>query len=208
MSATTITYSNAITKSIIFDEIYLDSSFVIDVLAGKANPSLRSAKLQIRESESFYSYLSKKNIEMWTSSHAVEEIMFNRFKIQIQKEMNDFEKRNSLPLNSMKIADFKRNYKKDYELSYNKIKSLFGVILVAINGLNIKIKIPKDFSIIHSTSKGERIARYAKCLLEHYILEANDAFHISIARCNGTKYVASNDLGFKAVDKITVLSFI
>lgn len=206
MPATSITYSSAVSKNLKVESIYLDTSFIYDVLVSISNPHF--TKPNIKPTGNFYDYLYKNNIYMWTSYLAVQELMFKQFNVELQKEIRNFEKGNKLPLNSLNYNQFKRNHKNDFQNIYKKHKQIFDFTFRALVGLKIKIKIPKDYAIVHSSSKGERIARYAKCLLDTYILEVADAFHISTARCSGTKNIATNDLGFKQVDNITVFSFI
>ena len=205
MPANSITYSLAVSKGVKVNNVYLDTSFIYDVLISISNPHF--PKPHIKPTKNFYDYLSRNNIDMWTSYLAVQELMFKQFNVELLKEIRNFEKSNGLPSNSLNYNLFKRNHKRDFQNIYKKHKQIFDITLKAIVGLKIKIKIPKDYAIVHSSSKGERIARYAKCLLDKYILEVADAFHISTARCAGTKNIATNDLGFKQVDNITVFSF-
>lgn len=206
MSASVITYSSAISKSVKINEIYLDTSFVIDLIVSITTPSLLSDP-KIRDTKTFYDFLSKSKTEMWTSYLTAEEAMFKNFRNKMGKEIENFEKSKSLPPKSLNYNDFKKKYSADFELAYNKVKSVFYAILLLGRKLNIKIKLPKEYSIKSVSSRGERIVQYATALLNFYTLEVADAFHISTARCNGTKCIATNDLGFKQVDNITIFSF-
>ncbi|MBI5057471.1 MAG: hypothetical protein HZB61_12735 [Nitrospirae bacterium] len=175
MPATSITYSSAVSKSLKVESIYLDTSFIYDVLISISTPHF--SKPQIKPTKIFYDYLSNNNIEMWTSYLAVQELMFKQFNIELLKEIRNFEKGNGLPPNSLNYNLFKRNHKKDFQNIYKKHKQIFENTFRAVISLKIKIKIPKDYPIVHSSSKGERIVRYAKCLLDKYFLEVADAFH-------------------------------
>ena len=206
MPASVITYSSAISKSVKIAEIYLDTSFVIDLFESVTTPSLLSNP-KIRDTKNFYDFLSKSRAEMWTSYLTAEEAMFKYFRNKMGKEMANFEISRSLPPNSLKYNDFKKKYSADFQLSYDKVKPVFYAILLLGQKLHIKIKLPKEYSVKTVPSRGERIMQYATALLNSYTLEVADAFHISTARCNGTKHIASNDLGFKQVDNITVFSF-
>jgi predicted nucleic acid-binding protein len=208
MPATAITYSNAISKAVSISEIYLESSFIFDLIQGKFNPSLLS-KPQIRDTKRFYDFLSVKQVDMWTSYLSAEEIMFKFFRLAMQKEIGNFETRNSLTVH-LSYADFKRNHYSDFMASYNRIRSIFTAVFLAIDNLKIKIRIPREFEHrrrMGVPSKGRRIAQYATSLLNTYMLEPADAFHISTARCSGTKCIATNDFGFKDVNNIMLFSF-
>lgn len=206
MPAIVITYSSGISKSVKIKEIYFDTSFVIDLIAGIINPSLLSDP-KIRDTKKFYDFLSNSKTTMWTSYLTVEEAMFKNFRGKMEKEIRSFEKSKSIPLGSLTYSDFKKKYFSDFLSAYNKVKSVFYAILLIASKLNIKIKLPREYSLKSAHSRGERIVQFAAALLNSYTLEVADAFHISTARCNGTKHIATNDLGFKQVNNLTVFSF-
>lgn len=205
MSARVIKYKDAIKLNVKVNGVYLDTSFLVDLFRSMTNPAPSESKF--KDTKSFHEYLSRSSANMWTSYAAIEEFMFISFKARVRDDIRATERVNGLTVNSLNYSNFKRNYKADFNASYNINKGVFNDILQGIIALDIKIAMPRDFSTTRKSSKGLRIARYAKCLLEKYIFEVADAFHVSVARCNGTKIIATNDFGFKQIDGFTVFSF-
>jgi predicted nucleic acid-binding protein len=196
------TFSDAISKKVIIKNIYLDASFIYALIAS-ATDTTEDRFLQTRR---FYNHLYNTRAEMWTSYLSVQELMHLEFRDALFKEIRQFEKNNNIKENSLTYSSFKKNYRSEFNACYKKNKSIFHRLFKIIIGLKIQLKIPKDYSV-SGFSKGRLITRYAKCLLDTYILEVADAFHIATARCNGTKIIATNDLDFKQVKNITVFSF-
>ena len=195
-------FSDAISKKVLIKEIYFDTSFIYALLASASD----FTEYRFQQTRLFYDHLCNSRTQMWTSYLSLQEIMHLEFRDILFEEIRQFEKSNGLNENSLTYGSFKKNYRSEFNACYNKHKSIFHKIFKSIIGLKIQIRIPKDYSVA-SFSKGRLIARFAKCLLDTYILEVADAFHIATARCNGTKTIATNDLDFKQVKNIMVFSY-
>lgn len=104
--------------------------------------------------------------------------------------------------------DFKMQYPEKYEDILKKSRRTAVRTFKKFANLDIRIRVPSTLK--HSTKdeqyKAELIARYAKAILRLYKLEPADAFHIAVARCEGSEFIVSNDAGFQKVDNICIYS--
>ena len=179
------------------DEVYIEPSFIFDLMGVCSNPR----NPRFISSFNFYNKLSASKTHMWTTILCLQEILWKTLRSKIYTEMG------RLGVNTdVTYATLKRNNPQQYVQAFNRCRPVIANTFRTFFAFGIDVRVPSDFTVLVN-KKGGRIAQYAQAVLMKYDLEAADAFHIAIARCEGTKVIVSNDKGFQQVDTIAVYSY-
>ena len=179
------------------DEVYVEPSFIFDLIGVCSNPS----DPRLSSSFNFYNKLSASKTRMWTTMLCLQEILWKTFRSKIYTEMQRLGVNTKVPYGRLK-----RNNPQQYTQAFNQCRPIIANTFRTFFAFDIDIRVPSEFAIL-ANKKGKRIAQYARAILMKYNLEAADAFHIAMARCEGTRFIVSNDIGFQQVDTIAVYSF-
>ncbi|MCK4329819.1 PIN domain-containing protein [candidate division WOR-3 bacterium] len=176
-------------------KVYMDSNFILTLFWYIQDPTNRLYS----SSKKFYEKLRKNGTLMWTSILGLEEVIWIVLRNNILDDMHQQGLTGS-------ISDLKRNHPTEYINTFKKLKPLIQHTFRTFAAFGIQLHIPTPFKI-NGRNKAERIAKYACLLMDSYEIEAADAFHIAFARCEGTKFIVSNDTGFQDVATISVYSY-
>lgn len=179
--------------AVIAKEVYIDTSFIFDLLRYADCPD----GPRLKSSRKFYDRMRASKVHMWTTIWAVQEVVWVILRGRILRV------RNLLCLRTSTYKEFKEKYPTQYHEAFVYARPFVRRCFQAIRGFGFDIKFPTPF-IYRRVSKGERILQYAQKVIDKYDLESSDAFHIAVARCEGTKHIVTNDQDFHPVKTIEV----
>ena len=189
---------NAVTQPA--EIVYIETSFLFELIRYISAPSEPRRKA----CKEFYDKMKANGTTMWTSYWSIQEILWKILRDKIHQAIRTYEADNNLPRNRINYGRFKRFYQVEYNTAYTGCRSTIERICQNLLSMDLNIMTPKHYQIIR---KGRLITQYARALLRNYVLEPADAFHIAIARCEGIKYIVSNDHYFQNVDEINVYAY-
>lgn len=179
--------------AVIAKEVYIDTSFIFDLLRYADYPD----DPRLKSSRKFYDRMTASKVHMWTTIWAVQEVVWVILRGRILRV------RSLLCLRTSTYKEFKEKYPTQYHEAFVSARPFVRRCFQAIRGFGFDIKFPMPF-IYRRVSKGERILQYAQKVIDKYDLESSDAFHIAVARCEGTNHIVANDKGFYPVKTIKV----
>ena len=173
------------------DVVYLDSSFLINLLSYKVDPAWGKYK----KCKLLYDHLLKSKIRLVASLFTLEEtIYFLFFKQKLLTRAKSSGYKN--------VKDFKTKDPTGFEAYYKQFCGIPRLIVNDSRALGIRFMHPKYINPRLDSTK--RIRDYAIKLLEKYSdLDSKDAFHVAIARNLRIEMLISCDKDFAAVTEIS-----
>jgi len=179
--------------AVIAKDVYIDTSFILDLL----QYSHRPREPRLKSSKEFYERMTVRKVHMWTDVWAVQELLWVIVRNQILNV------RDQLGLQGLTYGQFKHKHSAEYHWAFTRARRFERKCFQVIRSFGFDIKIPTPF-IRRGLSKAERILQYTHRIINRYDLEYSDAFHVAVARCEGTKHIVTNDQDFYPVKTIEV----
>lgn len=167
-------------------EVFLDSSFLIDVIKELGWPGQKDRNIRAKN---FIDRLKTSNCKMWISNLAFQEILWFFIRTSIRREME------ALGLEkSVTFSDFKSKYPDKYELSLQKGRETMSIAWKHLKRLGITFCVwPKS---IREPGRALQLFKLTIKILHKYNLEPMDAMHIATCIGSGIERIVTQDREF------------
>lgn len=179
--------------------LYLDTSFLIDLLRYSSNPSDRKFKA----CRNFYEKLIYSDTTIWTSPLALMELLWKFLQAGIKTEMANMD----VSIDGLSVFQLKKNHPAEYNNSFIITRPIIDKTIAEIEYLGIKIDNISPLITEGRDLVVKRILKYMQIILNKYVIESADALHIATAVCCDVEWIASNDMGFQNVSEIKVYGY-